>query len=103
MSATQLAAFIVAAVAAVALSALACLVVWKLRPNLNHNAAPGVLALGLGLFACVVFGTGAAIANHNPNDPAANSTPHGCQAGTYDNGSGGDGPKCFPFPPGSSR
>lgn len=102
MSATQLAAFIVACLLAGGLAVLATVVVWKLRPNIDHNAAPGVLALGLGVFAAVVFGVGVSIANHDPNAPVV-SSQHGCQDGTYDNGSGGDGPKCFPWPPGTRR
>ncbi len=101
MSATQLAAFIVACAVASGLAALATAVIWKLRPG-YHEDAPKVLSACLGVFACVVFGIGAATANHDPNAPVG-STVHGCQPGTYDNGAGGDGPKCFPFPPGSSR
>lgn len=101
MSATQLAAFITACLVSAVLMGLGTVVVWKLRPNIDNNAGPGLWALGLGLFAVTVFAAGASVANNDPNAPPPNSSVHGCQPGTYDNGSNGDGPKCIPWPPGA--
>jgi amino acid transporter len=102
VSATQVATFITAAVLAVLLAALAVLMVWKLKPT-EERTAPGWFACGLLILGLVIFSVGAGIASDNPNDPAAVSTPHGCQPGTYDTASNGDGPKCLPWPAGTYR